>query len=400
MRLSTVGLALLSFSLRLPAAAPPKLEPPSAATVDELVKYLRGNWSSPEDYIVGKFKDHDVVFVGEMHRVRHDVELIHNLIPRLYKAGVRNLGIEFADYLDQAEIDLLITAKTYDADAARRVQFRQFVAWGYVEYMDIYRKAWELNRSLPANAPRFRIVGLNARTRDDLRQAKMTPELSRQVFPLGDGDAYMAGVIEKEFFAKNEKALVYCGAHHAFTRYRQPMYNFEKRTLRGLADSRMGSIVHRDHPSRVLTVMLHMVFYSRDSESKWMPPAGGAIDLAMAAFPGKRVGFDVQGTPFGRLRSPGTYYTLGYDDFRLEQFCDGWIYQKPFADYEGVRVDPKFITEANIEAANRRVPNFEERKNLTKPSQFIASMTESADMKARVREVANQVSEILRLGRR
>ncbi len=393
MWLSRVGRALLLSSLWLPAAAPQKLEPPSAATVDELVQYLKGNWSSPEDYIVGKFKDHDVVFVGEMHRVRHDVELIHSLIPRLYKAGVRNLGIEFADYLDQAEIDALITAKTYDEDAARRIQFRHLVGWGYREYIDIYRKAWELNHSLPSSAPRFRVVGLNAQTHEELRQAKMTRELWRQVMPLGDIDSYMAQVIEKEFFAKNGKTLIYCGAHHAFTRYRQPIYSFEKKALQGLADNRTGNIVYRGHPNRVFTVMLHLVFPSKDSFTKFMPPVGGAIDVAMAAFPGKRVGFDVQGTPFGRLRSPGTYYALGYDDFRLDQFCDGWIYQRPFAEYEAVSADPKFITEANIEEANRRIPNFEERKNLTRPDQFLVTVDLQRDF---LGEVVDQVSEMLR----
>jgi len=389
------GLAFLLSSLSRPAALE-KAEPPSADTVNELVQFLKGNSTSPEDYIVGKFKDHDVVFVGEWHRIRHDVELIHNLIPLLFRAGVHNLGIEFADYVDQADIDALITAKTYDENAARRLQFRQFVVWGFCEYIGIYRKVWELNRSLPANGPRFRIVGLNAQTRYDLMQAKMTAELRRQVFPYGDGDAYMAGVIEKEFFGKNEKALVYSGAHHAFTRYRQPNYDFGRKVLRELVENRMGNIVYRKHPERVFTVMLHYPFSEENNFNQFVPPAGGAIDMAMASFPGKRVGFDTNGTPFGRLRSPGTYYALGYDDFRLAQLCDGWVYQKPFADYEGVTPDPNFITDANVDEANRAVPNFAERKNLTKPEQFLASMTRDADMKTRLQSVANQVSEMLR----
>jgi len=30
----------------------------------ELAAYLKDHWMAPEDYIVSKFKDHDLVFVG------------------------------------------------------------------------------------------------------------------------------------------------------------------------------------------------------------------------------------------------------------------------------------------------------------------------------------------------
>ncbi len=92
-------------------------------------------------------------------------------------------------------------------------------------------------------------------------------------------------------------------------------------------ENRAGNIAYRSHPGRVFTVVLHLPFPAEDSFDKMTPPAEGAIDAAMADFPGKRVGFDVQGTPFGRLRSPGTYYALGQHDFHIDQFCDGWIYQ-------------------------------------------------------------------------
>jgi hypothetical protein len=45
----------------------------------ELIQYLKTNWKTPEDYVVEKFSDYDVVFIGEYHRIKHDVELIHNL---------------------------------------------------------------------------------------------------------------------------------------------------------------------------------------------------------------------------------------------------------------------------------------------------------------------------------
>ena len=32
--------------------------------------------------------------------------------------------------------------------------------WGYKEYEDVYRTAWQLNHSLPPGAQRFRVVNL------------------------------------------------------------------------------------------------------------------------------------------------------------------------------------------------------------------------------------------------
>ena len=52
-------------------------------------------------------RSHDIVFLGEFFKIRQNVQLVAALIPRLYAAGVRNLGIEYALSDDQEEIDAL-----------------------------------------------------------------------------------------------------------------------------------------------------------------------------------------------------------------------------------------------------------------------------------------------------
>ena len=168
----------------------------------ELIQYLTTHWKTPEEYVVEKFSDHDLVFIGEYHRIKHDVELIQNLIPRLYEIGVRNLGIEFGCYEYQDQVDSLITADEYDEDLARWLMFKWSVTWGYQEYMDIYRKAWEMNKSLPKDAPRFRVVNLDYRPNWNLAEEEMTPELWKQIWHKGDRDQHMAQVILKEFVDK------------------------------------------------------------------------------------------------------------------------------------------------------------------------------------------------------
>jgi len=56
----------------------------------QLLGYLKQNHKSPEDYVLAKFKDHQIVFVGEYHRIKHDAEFIQHLIPRLYEEGIKH----------------------------------------------------------------------------------------------------------------------------------------------------------------------------------------------------------------------------------------------------------------------------------------------------------------------
>lgn len=376
----------LLLLLCLVAFFPAPAKGPAAADKAELAAYLKAHWASPEDYVVGKFKDHDIVFVGEYHRIKHDALLIQALIPKLYKAGITNLGMEFADYSDQALIDKLVDADSYDEDLARKITFDQFVFWGYKEYMDVFRAAWALNHSLPKGAPRFRVVGLNYSPNWKLMTVpkdQLTDELRKKIFYNGDGDEYMGGVILKEFVEKGQKALIYSGSHHAFTRYRQPNYDFDKKVLRRLVDDRMGNIVNAKIGARAFNIFLHSPWATRESFEKDALPVRGVVDEVMEGFEDKRVGFDTAGTPFGKLEDPGTYYAIGHEGFKLEDFCDGYIYQKAFKDYEGVTTDPLFITEKNLKEATENLPNPDARAFLKTPADFIRGMRHDADIPAR-----------------
>ena len=107
----------------------------------------------------------------------------------------------------------------------------------------------------------------------------------------------------------------------------------------------------------------------------------------MKKFKDKRVGFDVKGSPFGKLQDDDTYYSIGYESFKLSTFCDGYIFQKTFSDYEGCTVDRAFITEENLREAVDYFPNPKARKFLTNPQIFIDSMRKDADMKKRFRDL-------------
>jgi hypothetical protein len=157
----------------------------------------------------------------------------------------------------------------------------------------------------------------------------------------------------------------------------------ENRQLKHIvAEQAVDNLIYDTTPARVFMIMLHSPSWSPDGENHEIPPVGGQIDAVMANFMDRRVGFDVLGSPFGQLRDPNSYYALRHEDFKLEDLCDGYIYQKPFEQYEGVTPDPFFITDKNFNEAVQGIMNFEARSHYNSPKDFLRSMTELADIQA------------------
>jgi hypothetical protein len=299
-----------------------------------------------------------VVFLGEYHRIRHDPLLVQTLLDPLYHAGVRRLAFEFARREDQGMIDELLAAPLWDEAAAREIVFRQSVAWGYTEYVDILRAAWGLNRSLPEGEAPFRILGMNdspdwsyIRTESDLNSSQARSRV------WGDSsERYWADVIIRAV-ESGEKVLAYSGIHHAFTRYRQPVVSGGK--FVGFSQElRCGNYVYQALGDGVVTVFLHAPWSQRDGyEARSGYPADGVIDSVMLGLGPRPVGFGVATGPFGSLPVQDAVYANGYPTFRVSDFCDGWIYSMPLGEYEGVNPIVGWVNESNLERARAQFPN-------------------------------------------
>jgi hypothetical protein len=55
----------------------------------------------------------------------------------------------------------------------------------------------------------------------------------------------------------------------------------------------------------------------------------------------------------GQLRADDTYYAFGYDDFKLEDYCDGYIFLVPYKDAVYVSPELSFYGEFNLERLRR-----------------------------------------------
>jgi len=337
------------------ASAPPPIDP---ALRLKLAAWLEVEGETPENYVVGLFSDHDVVFLGEQHRVKQDVLLVQSLIEPLYKAGVRVLATEFGRREDQAEIDSLLGAPEWDEDLAREIVFRQFVFWGYREYVDIYRSAWVLNQELPDGARPFRILGINLSPDWSFITTEADRDdgaIMRQVWG-GTSEKDWADVILTAV-RSGEKVLVHCGIHHAFTEYRQPIV-IDGEFRRFDSSLRCGNHVFAALGKRAVTVFLHAPWSGQGGYgSRVRHPAGGVIDALMLAESPRPVGFDLGGGPFGEIRVEDAVYRHGYKDFKLSDFCDGWIYTKPISECVGVTPISGWVNESNLDFARAQSPN-------------------------------------------
>jgi len=257
-------------------------------------------------------------------------------------------------------VDSLITSANFNRKLADSIVFSYYPVWGYKEYIDLYEAAWKVNHDNRIEKHKFRVINLGFLYNPCLKNP----------FTENDPDVYMANVILKELVAKKQKALIYSGCHHAFTKYHQPLYDFEKDTLYGLNHTRMGNVINDSVKERAFNIYLHAGWISSQGfDSNCVRPVNGAIDDIMNHFKDKRVGFDVIGTPFGKLTASDTYYAFGYTDFTLDKFCDGYIYQYAFKDYEPITMEPDFITSTNID----RLKSFLTCLKLSK--QYVDSIT-------------------------
>ena len=336
----------------------------------ELKTFLATNARTPEAYVLSKFANHDLVLIGEPHWVRQHVTLVGGLIPQLQKRGVNILAIEFARRIDQALIDSILNAPVYDEKLARRVTMQGLVQWGYQEYVDLYKAAWQVNRARAPGAERFRILALNGspdygvfKKREDLDDWKV-----RRVVLHGETEKDWATLLIDSVLAKNQKALVYSGLHHAFTKYAQPIVSDGKLVRK--EDSRFGQYLYAYAPARIFMIALHGSWPGEAGyDAPPVLPADGRIDevLESTGQRWQRAGFDLNGTPFGMMVSRAAVYKHGYEPFTMDQFADGYVYVGPIWRYESVTPIADFIDESNLQYA---------RANSSSPADRTASIAD------------------------
>lgn len=341
-------------------------------------------FTDPSVYVIQKFKKYDYVFLGEHHRIKHDVNFVADLIPLLHDSGINNLAYEFCDMRVQDQIDSLLTARDWDWEkACRLASAGAYLTWGYKEYLHIYRVIWELNSKTETGGKKFRMICLGP----PFDPCNPGGERSGT----SDPDSLMAEVFIHQVAERNEKALIYCGTHHSFTRYHQPVYDFATKTLYRLNYGRMGNIIHNTYPGQVINIFLHSPWISVDGFDKPMvKPMNGMIDSLMSVNGDKPAAFDSKHLDNVTLRNTDTYYSLGYPGFKLSQFCDGYIFLKPLSQFQAVEADPLFYNQETTD----RFRDFlkcqgwsDEKLRLLNPEMVVWLLNQDGNIQNRIKDI-------------
>jgi len=319
-----------------------ELDDLSTVDVNPYVHFIKAHGRDPLEYVVSKFADCDIVILGEMHEVKENLELVSALMPPLYNVGVRTLCMEAIKYAHTRRANRVVTGAVYDDDAATDL-FRHngSVLWGFREYREILRAIWQLNNSLPRNAPKFRIVGLdNGWDRYHLECGSGKAQ-ARALRLMQSRDLDMAAVIEREVLRPSGKALVLVGYAHSFTSFTTP------------SRSPMGYLLTRRYNERIFQICLHQPHLPvANDEGHRESVLPRFIEAVMQVDDLTEVGWDSQDSPFANLRDPNSVYFACRPDLVFADLAQGYIFLAPLTQLRRVSWIPGFINERNFLKAN------------------------------------------------
>jgi hypothetical protein len=342
--------------------------------------YLDTTISEPLQFVSDKFRAYDIVLIGETHRWKQQVVFVKQLIPFLYERNhVTVVGWEFGPSNFQAQADSLVSAREFDERAAIHLMRLSNWGWNYQEYLDICRTVWQVNRTIPSREEKIRFLQLGS----DLNERKLEspdPKVRMQERIRFPYDKKMADIMEREVIQKGKKGLWYSGLHHAFTKFRQPMYFF--RVQRG-TDQRGGNYLYKKYPNRLYMIALHppvpsrWVLLAELTHSEWQLylPFGGVLD-ALYEKRKKAFAFDNGRSPFGNLEDNYSYYSLDrWGSLKLKEFCDGYVVVSSFQEAEPVaRIDQWIASEAELKEVKERMTP--ETANRIQTAQDLVNMLE------------------------
>jgi len=353
----------------------------------EAVEYLKQHPKSPKDYLVSKFKNFPLVLLGEDHAVKENLDFVKSLIPELYQAGVYNLCMEFGSFEKQKELDELLNAEIFDARKAKDLFFYYNVGWAYKEYFDIYKAVWEFNKTLKADVKKFRIVNLSYQYRwENFKGGARTPENMKAVFNLGTPDQFRTEIIKKEIIEKNEKALIYMGHVHVFTKYRMPILKVNNDDFCDYDEGMVGNRLYKLMPGKIFNIMLHTPMFSKTQYNPaYVSPANGELENALQKLNYPQIGFDLINTPVGKLKD-NSFFSFCHFDFKMEDFFDGYIFLKPFKDLTGCTFNEDFFTGRDWTYIENNFPDPDWRKpkNL---DEYKTAIKKYVDIKDRYKDV-------------
>lgn len=326
--------------------------------LDLLIDEISATGREPVDYVSDLFGRHQIVFVGHNLPSRKIGLFLQELIPAVNTAGVNMVGIEWACMDDQSLLDELVNADEFDEGIARSALFR----WGlryhfaFVEYLDILRAVWAVNRARVSGVTPFRIVALDYDIDIDAVTENadlLSPYAWEHLRPRGPASRHMADVVLKEFVEQGHKALVLTQTRNALTRMRRRRHTTLDQIDTQVVDGRVvgcGNHVYSAIADRAATVLIHQPLPADGEHGLFALAADGYLDAAFAHTKNLHlpVAFDVSSGPIGRLPCSSSI-----DNGDISQLSNGWIFLERPKDARGPTPLQGVVDETNISEARK-----------------------------------------------
>jgi hypothetical protein len=186
------------------------------------------------DAILGTFRTHQVVLLGEIHWSVAQHRFIRRLLrdPRLPRT-IDDIAVEFANARYQPLIDRYVAGSEVPTDSLALVWQDAIVplAWDASVYPAFFRAVRTVNARLPKTR-RLRVIALDPPIQwDSVRTAADIPRR------WGYRDPVWFEILDREVIAKGHKALVIAGGLHVIRR--DPVSSFREASLdrAGLGDA-------------------------------------------------------------------------------------------------------------------------------------------------------------------
>ena len=71
---------------------------------------------------------------------------------------------------------------------------------------------------------------------------------------------------------------------------------------------------------------------------------------------------------------------MGYPDFRLSDYCDGYVFLEPLNAFEPLTVDDEAITQTNLQAARVALGNLRLRAEIDTVPKYLQHLRDVASM--------------------
>lgn len=318
--------------------------------------YLDESGEDPEDYIVKKCKEHQIVILGEMHHQRETQLFFHDIIPRLYhEADIRYVILEVPLVTHNDKLERLVTGKIFDQDLAMEIiRGEGFSDWGDKEYWEILKTVWNLNQRLPEDRDPMRLIGVEIHfdfklnklwEGNKLDDEKLIDQAESQRPLLYKRDELMAAAIEQYVLDNKGKGIVLVGANHSFTHYAQPRFITEKLPVPKTGNNkkpsdymylwpRMANILYQKHGDKIFQILIHSSLRKAGIRNKYNgtrhePVLTEVIEGIMSYRNNKPIGFDVFDSPFGLLRDSHVNYFHYQSSVKMSDISRGYIFLEP-----------------------------------------------------------------------